>query len=83
MSRKISSIAFEPDGHDFHGLLGQLSEDSDAEGNGMISALVVHKDDLRPGHGFFLLAAQLHRDVSDADKCWINELNRVHRKFSR
>ena len=49
LTRKIISISFQPDGHDFHGLIGQLSEESDAEGKGMISALVVHKEDGQPG----------------------------------
>lgn len=82
LNRKITSIRFEPDGHDFHGLLGQLSEESDEEGKGMISALVVHKEDRRPGKGFFTLAKTLGRDVSDADKCWSDELKRVYRAFA-
>jgi len=39
---KIIAIKFEPNGFDFHELLGQLSRESDAEGRGMISAIVVH-----------------------------------------
>jgi len=83
LTRKIRSIIFEADGHDFHGLLGQLSEESDQEGKGMISALVVLKDDERPGKGFFTLAKELGRDVLDPDKCWIAELNRVYSAFGR
>jgi hypothetical protein len=81
LNRKIISIRFEPDGHDFHGLLGQLSEESDEEGKGMISALVVHKEDRRPGKGFFTLAKALGRDVSDTDKCWADEVKRVYAAF--
>ena len=82
LNRKIASISFEPNGHDFHGLLGQLSEESDQEGKGMISALVVHKEDGQPGKGFFTLAKTLGRDVSDPDKCWSEELKRVYRAFA-
>ena len=82
LSRKITSIRFQPDGHDFHGLLGQLSEESDEEGKGMISALVVHKEGGRPGRGFFTLAKELGRDISDSEKCWSGELNRVYNAFS-
>jgi hypothetical protein len=81
LSSKITSITFQPDSHDLHGLLGQLSEDSEAEGKGMISALVVHKEDGRPGNGFFTLAKELGRDISDPEKCWLNELNRVYAAF--
>ena len=82
LNRNIASISFEPDGHDFHGLLCQLSEESDQEGKGMISALVVRKEDGHPGKGFFTLAKTLGRDVSDADKCWSEELKRVYRAFA-
>jgi hypothetical protein len=82
LNRKITSVSFEPDGHDFHGLLGQLSEESDEEGKGMISALVVHKEDGRPGKGFFTLASALGRNVSDPDKCWSEELKHVYRAFA-
>jgi hypothetical protein len=81
LNRKITSIRFEPDGHDFHGLLGQLSGESDEEGKGMISALVVHKEDRRPGKGFFTLARALGRDVSDPDKCWADEVKHVYGAF--
>jgi len=47
----------------------------------MITAIVVHKDDHRPGVGFFTLAAELGRDVSDPDKCWLQEMERVFRDF--
>jgi hypothetical protein len=81
ISRKISAINFQPDGHDLHGLLGQLSEESDQDGKGLISALVVHKDDERPGNGFFTLAKELRRDISDREKCWVAELECVYRAF--
>jgi hypothetical protein len=83
LNRKISAISFEPDGHDFHGLLGQLSKESDQEGKGMLSALVILKDDARPGKGFFTLASELGRDISDKEKCWIGELDRVYSAFAR
>jgi hypothetical protein len=81
LNRKISAISFQPDGHDFHNMLGQLSEESDQDGKGLISALVVHKEDERPGNGFFTLAKELGRDVSDREKCWIAEVDRVYGAF--
>jgi hypothetical protein len=83
LARKIASINFQPDGHDFHGLLGQLSEESDADSKGMISALVVHKDPPQdPGRGFFNLAKDLGRDISDPVAFWSDELKRVYRSFA-
>jgi hypothetical protein len=81
LSRKVRSIAFEPDGHDFHGLLGQLSVESEQEGKGLISALVVRVEDGRPGRGFFTLALELGRDISDRDRLWSEEADRVYRSF--
>ncbi len=82
LSLKITAIRFEPDGHDFHHLLGQLSWESDAAGEGMISVLVCHKEgDQLPGNGFFSLAKELGRDVSDRVRCWSDETKRVYRAF--
>ena len=79
LCRSISAIRFNPDGHDFHHLLGQLSLESDAAGGGMISALVVHKNGRSgPGSGFFDLAGKLGRDIADRDACWADEVKRVH-----
>jgi hypothetical protein len=82
LSQKITAIKFQPDSHDFHHLLGQLSWESDAAGEGMISVLVRHKEgDGLPGKGFFTLAKELGRDVSDRVKCWSDEMKRIHRTF--
>ena len=45
----------------------------------MMTALVVHKEgDYQPGPGFFELAKELGRDVTDIEKCWVAEFKRVH-----
>ena len=82
LTKKIQSIQFDPHGDDFRHFLGQLSWESDASGAGMITAIVVHKHDRRPGGGFFKLAKKLGRDVSDAETCWAEEVQRVFRKFA-
>jgi hypothetical protein len=75
----ITSINFGPHEARFFHLLGEISVEEDAEGRGMISALVVHKEgDMQPGPGFFELAKQLGRDVSDVERCWVAEFKRVH-----
>lgn len=79
LTREIHSIRFDPQGDDFRHFLGQLSWETDAAGRGMVTAIVVHKHDQRPGKGFFALAAELGRDISDPDKCWSQEVERVFR----
>ena len=60
-------------------LLGQISEDEDKAGRGMLSVVVVHKTgDQRPGPGFFEWAEELGYEVGDKDEFWIAMLNRVY-----
>ena len=60
-------------------LLFQISSEETAEGRGMLSVLVVHKTgDLRPGRGFYNCAASLGFDVSDEDRLWVGQLQRVY-----
>ena len=43
-----------------------------------MTALVVRKNrDQRPGGGFFELAERLGYDVSDPEKFWLEEVNKV------
>ena len=78
LAAQISAITFQADDRAFHALLGDLSEDEDREGRGMLSVLVVHKSgDLKPGQGFFDLAEELGRSLGDNDKTWIAEMNFV------
>jgi len=77
LTRQIHSIKFDPHETVFRRFLGQLSWEEDAAGRGMITAIVVHKSDHLPGGGFFELAGQLGRDVSDRLGFWSAEVNRV------
>lgn len=55
-------------------LLTEISRREDKEGRGLLSAVVVHQDaEGLPGDGFFELAAELGRDVSDRRACWEKE----------
>jgi hypothetical protein len=57
--------------------LGEISTEEDAAGRGMLTAVVVHKHDRWPGAGFFELAQSLGRRVSDPEKVWIAELDKL------
>jgi hypothetical protein len=75
-------VPFDAHDRDFWALLGRISEREDAAGRGMLSAIVVHKgangENIGPGDGFYTVAAQLGRNVSDRLRCWTDEFNRVH-----
>jgi hypothetical protein len=79
LAAHVKAIDFAPDDHALHYMLGQVSEEADAYGRGMLSVMVVHKDgDQMPGPGFFKLAKKLGRDPSDRVRCWMEELNKVY-----
>jgi hypothetical protein len=81
LTTHIGSIGFGPHDVSFHHLLGQISVEEDAAGRGMLSALVVHKDDGMPGQGFFDLAQRLGRNVADRERCWSEEVTLVLSHF--
>jgi hypothetical protein len=79
LSDELTSIRIDPHDNAMGAMLGQISEEEDASGRGMLSALVVHKDnDVMPGKGFFDCAAALGRDITDRDSMWVEELRRVY-----
>jgi len=65
-------------------MLGEISLAEDKAGRGMLSALVTHKmGDMEPGQGFFDYAEILGRDISDKERCWVGEVNRVYSYWSK
>jgi hypothetical protein len=82
LARRVSSISFPPDAHPFHSLLGEISRSENIEGRGMLSVVVVRKGgDGRPGPGFFKLAQELGRDISDRDRFWAAEFDFVRQAW--
>lgn len=79
----ITAIQLDPHSYALAHMLGEISEDEDNGGRGMLTVIVVHKfGDMQPGPGFFELAEKLGRDTSDILKCWIDELKKVHAYWS-
>jgi len=81
LTKKIRSIAFRPGDHAFHYLLFEVSKDEDAAGRGLLSALVVNKENGIPGQGFFDVARELGRDVTDRVRLWTEEIKFVFSKW--
>ena len=75
---EVHAVKLEPNDFALAAMLGEISEEEDPLGRGMLTVLVVHKDgDMRPGPGFFQLAKKLDRDTIDIDRCWVDEFKRV------
>ncbi len=74
---QIETLKFDPHGVLLAHLLGEISSEEDAAGQGMLTVLVAHKGTIEPGPGFFVLAKSLGRDVSDPLRFWSEEFRRV------
>jgi hypothetical protein len=76
---QIHSISFEtPYDSRLPHLLAEISTEEAKEGRGMMTALVVRKNgDQKPGRGFFELAERIGYVVSDPEKFWIEQVNKV------
>ena len=61
-------------------VLGQISEDEVAAGRPMISAIVVSRDTMLPGYGFFTLGQQLRQTKPGEDDLAfaVRQIRRVH-----
>jgi hypothetical protein len=75
----ICSIAFEtPHDPRLPHFLAEISTEEAKADRGMMTALVVRKNgDQRPGGGFFELAERLGYDVSDREKFWLEQVNKL------
>jgi hypothetical protein len=79
LAKQIKTIKIEPFGPQMAEMLGEVSEEEDDAGRGLLTVIVVHKSgDMEPGTGFFDLAAKRGRDTSDKMKLWVAELHKVH-----
>ncbi len=53
-------------------MLGEIAEEEDAAGRGLLTVLVVHKSgNMEPSVGFYELAEKLGRNTSDRMKLWV------------
>lgn len=83
LTAMVNTVRVEPHSQVLFNLLGEISEEEGLADRGLLSVVVVHKDgDMRPGPGFFNIAKNFGADVSDLDKCWLNELKKVWHYWS-
>lgn len=78
LAETVESASLKPFSQPLFAVLTELSEEEDAAGRGMLSAVVIRKDRRKPRKsGFIKLAARLGRDVTDVRECWDAEIERV------
>ena len=76
--QKITKCHLEPHDVRLNHMLYEIASEEDEARRGLLTALVVRKDDGAPGSGFFEMAKERGRDISDPDRCWIEELKNVY-----
>ena len=77
LAAKISSIQVEPHSYPMNALLDEISKEEDAAGRGILTALVVRKEDGVPAEGFWGSAQDIGRQYKDKDAMWAAEVTRV------
>jgi hypothetical protein len=77
LCKHIKALPFTAQSELLGDLLTEISADEDEKGRGLLSVLVVHKEDEMPGQRFFNEAKKRGRDISDKTKCWAEELTKV------
>ncbi|HWQ91027.1 MAG TPA: hypothetical protein VN673_05095 [Clostridia bacterium] len=82
LADRMTSIPLDPFDVRLWEIIGDVGRDEAHAGRGILSVVVVHKDgDAAPGHGFYQLAAYFNRNVSDPQKCFVDELTLVHKQW--
>jgi len=76
LARELRSVQLDPHGLALAELLGEISKEENQADGIMLSVLVVHYEDGRPGKGFFVLARELDREFKDPETFWIEEVKR-------
>lgn len=73
------NMDFQSGRNEIGAILDDINRREHEMGRPMLSAAVVHKDNLRPGKGFFTLARALGLFTgNDEDKFYIEELRKVY-----
>lgn len=84
---RLTSVTLEPESYAFHHMLGSVSARAFDEGGPLLSAVVVHKDDGRPGGGFCELARGVGFEIADdglaEDIFWGQQIEAVHAWWRR
>jgi hypothetical protein len=83
LAGQLKSISLGPHQLALFAILGEISEEEDSLGRGMLSAYVVSADTGIPGGGFFELAEKLGRRADDRLAFWVEEIKRVDQVWRR
>ena len=77
LSKQIISIRVEPHDYAMDRLLDEISKEENAAGRGILTALVVLKEERVPAEGFWASAHAIGCVIDDKWAFWIAEVKRV------
>jgi hypothetical protein len=83
LAARITSIFLQADDPRLSFLMDGISREESLAGRGMLTAVVVHKHDRQPGHGFFKLAKALGRNTSCKLTFYAKELAKVYKSWKQ
>ena len=78
--KRIRTIQFHRMSKKLTYMLDEISSAKD--GRGMLDALVVTQEKKRPGKGWLPAAGKRGCDISDPEKCWVIERDKVYAYWS-
>jgi hypothetical protein len=83
LARAITSIQVEPHDYAMDRLLDEISKEEDAAGRGILTALVVTKENSVPAEGFWGSARDIGRQYTDKDAMWAAEVDRIFQECKK
>ena len=71
----------DPHGTLLRQALEEVSRQTYAEAGVLLSALVVNEKDGIPGKGFYPIAKEFGREISDWHRCWLKEVEKIRQAY--
>jgi len=78
LTAEIDALSYRPQSGELSKLLSEISLETHKHEKGLLSAVVVHADDGRPGKGFYALGRDLGFTFDDDVKFWQEQVEKVH-----
>ena len=82
LAAKMTTIPVEPHDMVLWEIIGDVARDEEKANRGLLSVVVVRKNDMQPGGGFYELAKYFNRNTGDKMKCVTTEMHKVHAVWS-
>jgi hypothetical protein len=79
---QATEVVLDPHGTPFAGMLGQINVHEHDAGRPLLSAIVLLKNEERPGVGFWNIARDMGIAIRDPDQFWVTSLHECFNYWS-